>query len=176
VLGAPLDLGLGDPRTSGLPVNWHREHNLVVSGTWRVPHTSWRDNGGAVLSGIYRYLSGDQETFFANEFLDNGLRAPAPAGTYDPTLPSDIGRGGTRFDGKLNGVENPDFSRLDLSLRYGLPFGDRVVATALVDVFNVFDETNYANLGADRVGTGGFLIPSSAFNPRELQLGVRVEF
>jgi hypothetical protein len=102
--------------------------------------------------------------------------APAPAGTYDPTLPSDIGRGGTRFDGKLNGAENPDFSRLDLSLRYGLPFGDRVVATALLDVFNVFDETNYANLGADRVGTGGFLIPSSAFNPRELQLGVRVEF
>jgi outer membrane receptor protein involved in Fe transport len=176
VVGQPLDLNLGDPRLSDVPVNWHRDHNLVVSGTYVVPGTSWRDNGGLVVSGIYRYLSGDRETLFVNGFLDNGNRAPAPAGTYDPTNPSDIGSGGTRFDGKLDGAENPDFSRLDLSLRYRLPVGGRVVATVLADVFNVFDETNFETVGGNIVGTGAFLVPNTAFNPREIQLGVRVEF
>ncbi len=177
IIGQPLDLGLDDPRTQGIPVNWHRDHNLVVSGTYRVPGTSWHDNGGLVLSWLYRYMTGEQETLFENSArLDNGERAPAAPGTYNPTTPSDIGQGGTQFSGKLQGAEEPDFSRLDISLRYRIPFGGRFALTVLGDVFNVTDEVNFAGLGGNRLGIGSFLTPTSAFNPREFQLGVRFEF
>lgn len=177
LLGEPLDLGLDDPRTQDIPVNWHRDHNFVVSGTYRVPRTSWRDNGGLVVSGLYRFMTGDQVTLFANsDRLDNGNRAPADPGTFDAEQDSDIAENGTSFNGKLQGAENPDFNRLDLSLRYTVPLGGRYLVTLLADVFNVFDETNFAGVGGTRVGTGTFLTPTSAFNPREFQLGVKFEF
>lgn len=176
-LGAPLDLGLDDPRTRDIPVNWHRDHNFVVSGTYRVPGTSWRENGGLVVAGLYRFMTGDQITLLANsDRLDNGNRAPADAGNFDATQDSDIAENGTSFNGKLQGAENPDFSRLDLSLRYTVPFTGRYLVKLQADIFNVFDETNFASLGGNRVGTGTFLTPTSAFNPREFQLGVKFEF
>lgn len=176
IIGQPLDLGLDDPRTQGIPVNWHRDHNFVVSGTYRVPSTSWRDNGGLVVSGLFRYMTGDQTTLFANsDRLDNGNRAPADPGTYDATQSSDIAENGTVFNGKLQGAENPDFNRLDLSLRYTLPLTGRYLVKLQADVFNVFDETNFTGLGGTRVGTGSFLTPTSTFNPREFQLGVKFE-
>lgn len=177
ILGAPLDLGLDDPRTGGVPVNWHRDHNFVVSGSWLVPKSSWRENRGLVVAWIYRYMTGDRVTFFDPVArLDNGNRAPAAPGTYDAGAPSDIAEDDVRFDGRLRGAENPDFSRLDLSLRYEIPVFDSIAVSLLADVFNATDETNYANLGSNLVGTGTFLIPSAAHNPREVQLGVRVEF
>ena len=176
VLGEPLALNMNDPRNSGIPVNWNRDTNVAVSGTWLVPKTSWRDNGGLTVSWLYRFLTGDQVTLFDNSaFLDNGNRAPLPAGSYSPTNPSDIGVS-TSFNGKLRGAENPDFHRFDLSLRYEIPIKKRFDVTLLVDVFNLFDETNFANLGGTREGTGTFLTPNATFNPRELQIGVRLQF
>ena len=102
IIGQPLDLGLDDPRVRDVPVNWHREVNLVVSGQYRVPHTGWRDGGGLVVAGIYRYMTGEPQTLFENTLrLDNGQRAPLPSGSYDATQPSGIAENGTRFDGKL---------------------------------------------------------------------------
>ena len=73
------------------------------------------------------------------------------------------------------GAENPDFERLDISLRYGIPLGSRFDVTLLADFFNVLDETNFDSIDNGRVGTGTFLTPTSAFNPQERQIGVRVE-
>lgn len=176
ILGDPLDLGLDDPRTQDIPVNFHRDENVVLSGSYRVPKTSWRDNGGLVVSGIFRYLSGSFITLFDNSaLLDNGNRAPAPPGDYSAPAGSDIGRSES-YDGKLLGAELPDFNRLDVTLAYDIPITGRLLARLQLDVFNVFDETNLADLGSDRVGTPTFLVPSSAFNPREYQLGVRLQF
>lgn len=176
ILGDPLDLGLGDPRTQDIPVNFHRDENVVLSGSYRVPKTSWRDSGGLVVSGIFRYLSGNFITLFDNSaLLDNGDRAPAPPGDYSAEAGSDIGKSES-YDGKLLGAELPDFNRLDVTLAYDIPVTGRVLARLQLDVFNVFDETNFADLGSDRVGTPTFLVPSSAFNPREYQLGVRLQF
>ncbi|MGH7341453.1 MAG: TonB-dependent receptor plug domain-containing protein, partial [Candidatus Rokuibacteriota bacterium] len=89
IIGQPLDLGLDDSRVRDVPVNWHRDVNVVVSGQYRVPHTGWRDGGGLVVSGIYRYLTGEPQTLFENTLrLDNGGRAPLPPGSYDATQPS----------------------------------------------------------------------------------------
>ncbi len=180
LLGAPLALNMNDPRTSGIPVRWHRDHNLVISGSYLVPKTSWRDNRGLVVSWIYRNMSGDQVRFFENSArIDNGNRALAPAGSFQPTNPSDIGQQ-TSTDGTLRGAENPDFERVDLSLRYEIPVASRYGFTLLADIFNLTDETNFNGLGNtqgdNRVGTGTFLTPTSAFNPQEFQIGVRFEF
>ena len=175
-IGEPLALNMDDPRTSGVPVRWHRDFNLVISGTYLVPRTSWRENQGLVLSWLYRNMSGDQINLFENSArLDNGNRQPLAAGDYQPTNPSDVGQP-TSFNGKLRGAENPDFDRLDVSLRYGIPLSGRLDLTLLVDIFNIFDETNFGTLDNGRVGTGTFLTPQTAFNPQEIQIGVKLEF
>ena len=56
------------------------------------------------------------------------------------------------------------------------PLGNRLEATVLADIFNMFNENNFDGLGSTLVGAGSFLTPTSAFNPREYQLGVTVSF
>ncbi|HEX9736763.1 MAG TPA: TonB-dependent receptor [Thermoanaerobaculia bacterium] len=174
IIGEPLDLNLDDARTNGIPVNWHREHNFVISGTYLVPRTSWRDNEGLFVAWVYRYMTGAQTTLFDNVArLDNGNRAPAAPGSYQGA--TDIGQG-VSYDGKLDGAENPDFSRLDVSLRYNVPIRDRFTASLMVEIFNVFDETNFDSVGGTIDGTGTFLVPNLSLNPRQFQLGVRFGF
>ena len=64
-------------------------------------------------------------------------------------------------------------------MRYQIPIS-RFSLTLLADIFNVTDEVNFNGLGNtagdNRVGTGTFLTPTSAFNPQEIQIGVRFEF
>ena len=176
-IGAPLDLNLDDPRNDGQPVNWSRESNLVISGRYLVPKTSWRDNGGLLVGWVYRNMSGDRFTVLTNDRLDNGNRAPAPAGTYSSSDTTGLGLT-VSADGRLFGSERPDFERLDLSLRYRIPFTSKLILTALLDVFNVLEEDNFSNTGSTIVGTGGFLIPTNVFGPggREIQLGFRLNF
>ncbi len=177
IIGQPLDLGLDDPRAQDVPVNWHRDLNLVLSGQYLVPNTSWRGSGGLVLAGIYRYMSGEPQTLFENTLrLDNGQRAPLPSGTYDATQPSGIAQDGTAFNGKLGGADEPDFSRLDLSFRYSMPIAGSFEAQVIADVFNALDEVNFDGVGGNIAGQGNFLTPQTAFNPREFQLGVRLQF
>lgn len=178
ILGAAPALNLNDPRNDGQPVNWYRKHNFVVSGRYLVPHTSWRENGGLIVAWVFRYLSGDQFTILTNNRLDNGSRAPAPAGDYSATTPSGIGRKGLSFDGRLFGATQPDFNRLDLSFRYRIPVVGRYDVTLLADIFNATNEANFENSGSTIAGTGGFLIPNSTFDPgaRQYQLGVRFTF
>jgi len=177
IIGEPLKLNLGDPRNEGQQVAWQRRHNLVVSGVWLVPGTSWRESAGLSLSWLYRYMSGTPFTIFTTGRLDNDNRAPAPSGSYDATRPSDIARNDIEFDGTLFGAANPDFRRLDLSLRYSLPLPRRATAVTLIgEVFNVMNRTNFESAGGTIVGTAGFLSPTTTFSPREFQLGARLSF
>ncbi len=178
IIGSAPDLNLDDSRATGQPLRWQRDHNLVISGQYAVPGTSWRENRGLIVAGIFRYLSGDQFTIFDNSArLDNGRRAPAAAGTYSATDPRGRAQQGISFDGGLRGAENPGFRRLDLSLRYTLKFHDRFNVTLSGDVFNVLDAVNWRSAGANREGTGSFLVPTSTqLPPRAFQLGARIEF
>jgi outer membrane receptor protein involved in Fe transport len=177
-IGEPLDLNLDDPRNDGQPVNWLREHNLVLSGSYRVPHTGFRNARGLTISGIFSYLSGDRTTIVTNTRLDNGNRAPAPAGTYSASPPSDIGLGGVDFDGTFFGAEQPDFKRLDLALRYDLPLFKGVSAALTGEIYNATSEENFLSVGNNIFGTAGFLSPTSTYNPggRQYQVGVRLDF
>jgi outer membrane receptor protein involved in Fe transport len=177
-IGEPLDLNLDDPRNDGQPVNWLRRHNLVLSGSYQVPHTGWRNARGLTVSGIFSYLSGDRTTIVTNTRLDNGNRAPAPAGTYNASPGSDIGLNGVRFDGTFFGAEQPDFKRLDLALRYDLPVVSAVTVALTGEIYNATSEENFLSVGNNIFGTAGFLTPTSTYNPggRQYQLGLRLGF
>jgi hypothetical protein len=177
IIGEPLHLNLQDPRSDGQAARWHRRHNLGIAGTWLVPRTSWRGTGGVSLSWLYRYMSGERFTILSTELLDNGSRAPAPSRTYDASSASDIAQHDVRFDGRMFGAENPDFSRLDLSLRYGIPLHHRDARLTLIgEVFNVTNRTNFVDAGGAIIGTAGFLTPTATFTPREFQVGARLSF
>jgi outer membrane receptor protein involved in Fe transport len=177
-IGEPLDLNLDDPRNDGQPVNWLREHNLVLSGSYQVPRTGWRSARGLTVSGIFSYLSGDRTTIVTNTRLDNGNRAPAPAGTYNASPPSDIGLGGVRFDGRMFGAEQPDVERLDLALRYDLPLVREVSMALTGEIYNATSEENFLSVGNNIFGTPGFLTPTATFSPggRQYQVGLRLGF
>ncbi len=177
-IGEPLDLNLDDPRNDGQPVNWLRRHNLVLSGSYLVPRTGWRQARGLTIAGIFSYLAGDRTTIVTNDRLDNGNRAPAPAGTYNAAPPSDIGLDGVRFDGTFFGAEQPDFKRLDLALRYDLPLTAGITVALSGEIYNATSEENFLSVGNNIFGTAGFLTPTSTYNPggREYQLGVRLGF
>lgn len=177
-IGEPLDLNLDDPRNDGQPVNWLRTHNLTLSGSYAVPHTGFGSGRGLLVSGIFTYLSGDHTTILTNDRLDNGNRAPAPAGTYSASPGSDVGLDGVRFDGTFFGAEQPDFKRLDVALRYDLPlvYGASVAVSG--EIYNALGEENFLSVGNNISGTAGFLTPNSTYNPgaRQYQLGVRFGF
>lgn len=177
IIGQPLDPGFDDPRGRDIPVNWHRDFNLSIAGQYRVPNTSWRENGGLTVAGLYRFMSGTPVTLLDNsDRLDNNNRAPLPPGSFDAGDDVGIANNDTGFDGKIGGAENPDFNRLDLSLRYLIPFSDRFELEVLGDIFNVFDTVNYASIGGTRDGLSDFLVPQGALNPREYQFGVKLRF
>ncbi len=176
IIGAPLNLGLDNPASTDFASNWVRPHNLVTSWSYQVPGTAVGSNQGLMFSGIFRIMSGDRFTPLLTDRMDNNERQVAPAGSYSPNGTSDIALDAISATGRENGGFRPNFSRLDLSLRYRLPLNDPFTATVLFDIFNVTNRVNYSNQGSSFVTSGGFLIPTAARSPREFQLGVRVDF
>ena len=175
ILGVLPQPNMDHPQNVDRPSAWFRRHNFVASWSWLVPGTSWRDSSGLFVTGIFRYLSGTRDTLELNDREDNNWRVIAPAGSYNANNTSDIAQS-VDFDGKVNGLEEPDFTKLDISFRYALPFGDRYELTVLGDIFNATNNVNFNQMGSDIITSGAFLIPSAAFPPREFQLGVRFTF
>ncbi len=175
LIGEPLALNMNHPSNTDRPSPWFRTHNFVTSWSWRVPGTSWADSSGLLVTGIFRYLSGSRDTLETNDREDNNSRVVAPAGSYNANRDSDIAQS-VDFDGKINGLEEPDFAKLDVSFRYSVPIGDRYEVTVLGDIFNALNRVNYNQMGSDIITSGGFLIPTAAYPPREMQIGVRFTF
>jgi len=173
-------LGLDVPENVDRPVQWARKHNFVVSGSWTIPKTSYRDNGGIVLSGIFRTLTGDRRANFDSSDeaeLDNAREGIAPAGSYSANEPNDISLSDVPFAGTLNGMADPTSITMDFSLRYRIPFGSRGwYATLSFDAFNIFDRVNFSNSGSDDISSSSFLIPSGAFPMKIMQLGVKFTY
>jgi len=175
-IGEPMQLNLNDPANVDSPSNWHRNNNFVANWSWYIPKTTWGSrSSGLMFSGVFRYMDGSRYTLQEFARLDNNNRQIAAAGTYSANLDSDIAQDAIDYNGRTNGAELPNFTRLDLSLRYRMPIKG-FSATVSFDAFNVTDRTNFSNAGSSYVTSGSFLIPSSAHQPREFQLGIRADF
>jgi len=154
------------------PTDFDRPHNLVLSGSWMVPHT-----GGLTLATITRYLSGDPFTIEDTNFdlNQNGLTPdPLPAGKYSGTGRNAI----TVFnDGGRNGARGPDFFQMDIRAGYLLPV--RTMRFEVFgEIFNVTNRANFANPSGDK-RSSNFLVLTAlrpGAVPRTAQLGARVIF
>jgi len=180
-IGEPLALNLDTAANVDRPSPWIRDHNFVASGSYLVPGTSWRGGAGLMVSGVWRWMSGDRFTPILFDTTESGARQVAPAGTLSPNAASDIALEPVEFDGTENGAENPGFARLDLSLRYSVPLphfqaGNEMRAWIFLDAFNVTDHTNFTGVGSTFAESAAFLIPTSAEAPRQWQLGLKLEF
>jgi hypothetical protein len=180
----------GDKEYTRGPATFDRRHAFVNTFTYRPPYLRDRSDwlgqiaGGWELSGKMRYQTGQYYTATGNSSV-GGRRADYVGGeisiddanelrwfnTAAFTVPAED-RPGTATVGQIQG---PDFYQWDLSLRKNFRITDRVQATPIFDVFNVF---NRVNLGAPdtNVPGGGYGTINSAQPPRQFQFGIRVEF
>lgn len=180
LIGAAPDLGINAPQVQDVPASWHRDHILAASWTWEVPGTAWSGEGGIMFSGVYEYRTGNRTDYSAETFLDNGNRDLVAAGTYNCNLSAndpdaDLCQGPKEFNGRENGAYNDSLSRVDMSFRYVIPVNVTRI-TVLFDIFNTFNTVNFDGLGSTRPAIGSFLVASSAYQPREFQLGARIDF
>lgn len=167
---------LDDPRLdlNEGPTSFDRRHNFVVSGRVEVPKTH-----GLTVSGTYRWMSGTAMTIqdtSVDRDRNGQLFDPLPAGDY-----CGVGQNAfcTTSVGGRNGARGPGFMQADMRFGYRSRPRKGTTLDAYLEVFNIFNQTNWSNPNGDR-RQGDFLILTSLFGangyPRQGQLGVRLGF
>ena len=175
------------------PSSNDRRHIFVLTYQYRFP-TLQKSNvvlktlfGGWEVSGITNYQSGAPETPDANVAPFGTRRAdylggPVQQETPDPTVdalwvresfaPAPADRKGNAPIGVLR---LPGLKRWNVALRKRTTLAKDVRLTFQFDAFNVFNQVNFRgpNTRVDQDSFGTF---SSAAPPRELQVGVRLDF
>lgn len=154
------------------PTDFDKPHNLVFSGSWRVPHT-----GGLSLATVTRYLSGEPFTIENTNFdLDqNGiLFDPLPAGKYPGT-----GRNAyTVFNkGGRNGARGPDSFVMNVRAGYRIPVR-HLDLEVFTQIFNLTNRANFATPTGDKRSTDFLALTALAAGgiPRTAQFGAKIQF
>ena len=154
------------------PTSFDQRHNLVFSGTARVPRT-----GGLSVAVVTRALSGSPFTL-VNSNIDpdrNGVIAePLPAGSYSGTGEDAYT---VNNDNRRNGAYGPGFFKIDVRLGYQIGMFRRRL-DLFGEVFNLTDRVNFANPNGNEAA-GDFLRLtgfSPSTTPRTLQFGARIQF
>jgi hypothetical protein len=148
-------------------------HNLVVSGTARVPRT-----GGLTVSWIARALSGTPFSL-TNGNLDPDLNGsssePLAAGTYegsgaDASTVED-------YKSERNGARGPGFFKLDMRVGYSINLTGRRLEV-FGEVFNLTNRVNFANPAGNQANANFLLLTgySTSTTPRTAQFGARFVF
>ena len=169
----PDGLPLGfDPDLERGPSLQDRRHNLVLSGMYEAP---WRIN----ISTIMRVDSGRPYNILAGEDLNgdgNGGAIPGPDRAL--RVPGDLSSSVTRNLGTM-----PTQASVDLRFSRRMSLGERASIDAIVDVFNLFNRTNFTDVN-NIFGLGAYPTnPTPTFGqfqqagpPRQVQLAVKVNF
>src|SRR5262245_21876043 len=172
---------LGDPlldRNFG-PLDADRLQNLTFSGRVEIPKTR-----GLTLSGVYRYLSGAPMSRY-NSNIDadrNGrLFDLIPAGHYCGVGLNSIC---ADYDGRRNGARGPGYKQTDLRFAYRWHPYKATTLDANFELFNIFNQANFANPGQVAFGSDqrlpDFLVLTALRGgngqPRAAQFSVRFGF
>jgi Carboxypeptidase regulatory-like domain len=170
----PTGLPLGfDPVSEKGPVATSQRHRLVAEGVWTI--------SGLQLASVITVNSGLPFTPLAGTDLNgDGLPQADRARTnpFDPTTA--VGR---------NSVRMPSQATVDLRASKALRLGSRSSLVPMIEVFNLFNRTNYSEINTvfgpgaypsqparddqGRVTYGTF---QKALAPRQVQLAVRLIF
>ena len=127
---------------------------------------------GAVVSAS----SGDREneTTGADNNRDNDRTDRPIQGFSDGGIPieSEVDSEGRAV---IFGIEGPGYAELNLSVRYTIEMGGNRSLGLFWDMFNVTNRTNLNGIQSNR-SSSSFLTSTSAFLPRQMQLGARFSF
>jgi hypothetical protein len=155
------------------PLANDRRHNVSLAGSIEVPRTH-----GLIVSAIARYLSGTPITL-SNSLVDTDMNGRGndliAAGSYrgTPITPGDeIWE--VEFDGKRGGARGPDYFQVDLRAGWRFRLPDRHLLDISVDVFNVFNRTQFDNPSGNQ-GSAAFLILDDV-QDRYLPRAAQVQF
>jgi outer membrane receptor for ferrienterochelin and colicin len=133
-------------------------HNIVLNGTYAVPHTNLN------VGGIYRFNTG------------RPYSASAGADINGDGVNNDRALG---FEDKPNSFRMGSMHRTDLRLAYRLKASTRTVEL-IGEVFNIFNQTFFTSVnttwGSTTTAQATFGRPLTAADPRVVQLGVRYLF
>lgn len=140
-------------------------HRWVMSGTYLLPKLSAL---GGAFSGLQ--LSGAAT-----------YRSPFPV---DAPAGSDLNRDGVVNDRAPGLARNSfrayDFFVIDFRLTKILPIGDKNRLELVAEAFNLLNRTNYdavnTSYGPGPAPVSTFRAPVSAYDPRQIQFGVKVSF
>ena len=165
-----------DPMSERGPATHDQRHRLVLSGTYALP-------GDFGVSAILTAASGRPFTPLAGVDLNgdgNGGAFPPDRARRNPLDPSSsVGRNSETTNAIVN---------VDLRVSKALPLGGRATLDLLLDVFNLFNRTNFiedTNQSSFAIfGTGAY--PTAALPtygrytltdpPRQVQLAAKVSF
>ncbi|HEX6736711.1 MAG TPA: hypothetical protein VF310_00430, partial [Vicinamibacteria bacterium] len=145
------------------PSDNDQRHRLVVSGAWEAPAAAPPLLRGWRLSGVFSYGSALPFNVLTGSDRNND--------TSVNDRPEGVGR---------NSERGFDFASLDLRLARRFAVGGRRALEAMVEAFNMLNRANY-QLPNNTFGTGPtprptFGQPTQAADPRQVQLGLRLEF
>ncbi len=151
----------------GLSDNDQR-HRLTLSGTLEAPH-----EGQA--TGFRRALEGFQLSYifsYASRLPFNIVTGnDRNADTNNNDRPFGVGR---------NAGRGFDFSSLDLRLSRRFRVTERVGVEAILEGFNVLNRSNFSVpnnvFGTGQTPLASFGLPTAAGDPRQIQLGLRLNF
>jgi hypothetical protein len=79
-------------------------------------------------------------------------------------------------DAPRGAIDGPPTTRVDFTMSKIFRFGESVGVQLRAEAFNVFNHTNFRNLGTARGTTSTFGTVTSFRDPRIMQFGVKVQF
>jgi hypothetical protein len=132
--------------------------------------------GGVGIGAVYRYYSGNP----INELVGTDVNADRDnfdrpvRGVHDATMPirSPLDASGRAI---RNGIDGENVMLLDLRAQYVVQVGGQRDLGFFWEIYNATNRVNYGNPTGNR-RSSSFLVPTSANNPRTMQLGVRYSF
>jgi hypothetical protein len=146
-----------------------RTHVLNLNGSFNVYE-------GLTLSAVVSVQSGvpSNETTGGDENRDNDRTDRPVQGVTDASLPiaSEVDSQGRAVP---FGIDGPSYFELNLSARYTFNLGEDRSVGLFWDMFNVTNRTNLTPVVSNR-SSGAFLTSTSAYLPRQMQLGIRFTF
>jgi hypothetical protein len=146
-----------------------RRHVLNLNGTFNVFQ-------GLTVSAVVSTQSGapSNETTGGDDNRDNDRTDRPIQGLTDGgrAIASEVDSQGRAVP---YGIDGPSYFELNFSVRYNIDLGAERSIGLFWDMFNVTNRTNLTPVVSNRA-SGAFLTSTSAYLPRQMQLGIRFTF